>query len=281
MKTNREVWLVTGSNKGIGASIVKEALAQGYNVVAAVRKTDEAERNLGSHPNLLIVKMDISNELQVHEAIDIVMDKFGRIDVLVNNAGYGLMGYFEEMSEELIRRQFETNLFGTMKVTRAILPIMRNQKSGFVVTVSSTSGIKAVGGGSVYSASKFALEGWSEGMNIDMKPFGIRFMLLEPGAFRTDFADTNSSLQSPDLQIEIYKEAREAMADIFNKMNGTQAGNPAKLAKGVIKVVNSDDAPVRLLISKGAIPSVDSYYRERYEEFKKWQDVSADSDFDN
>lgn len=167
-----------------------------------------------------------------------------------------------------------------MKITRAILPIMRAQSSGFVVTVSSTSGIKAVAGGAVYSASKFALEGWSEGMNIDLKPFGIRFMLLEPGAFRTDFANENASLKLPDLHVEAYNDARENLANVFRTMNGTQSGNPAKLAKGLIKVINSENAPVRLLISKPAIPAVDAYYKNRYAEFENWQEVSADSDFD-
>lgn len=280
MSTNQKVWFITGGNKGIGAAIVNEALAQGYNVVAAARKTEEAEKNLGTHPNLLIVKLDISNDEQVDAAVKVTMERFGRIDMLVNNAGYGLLGYFEEMSEETIRRQIETNVFGTMKITRAILPVMRRQKSGFVVTVSSTSGIKSVSGGSIYSASKFALEGWSEGMNIDMQQFGIRFMLLEPGAFRTDFANENASMQLPDLQLDTYDEARNVLENIFRTMNGTQAGNPAKLAKGLIKVVNSEDAPVRLLISKGSIPAVDNYYKTRYAEFKKWQEVSADSDFD-
>ena len=280
MNIQNKVWFVTGANKGIGAAIVKEALVQGYNVVAAARKVEEAKANLGEHPNLMIVKLDICNDEQVSTAVSETMKRFGRIDVLVNNAGYGLLGYFEEMSEDSIRQQMETNVFGTMKITRAILPIMREQKSGFVVTVSSTSGIKSVGGGSVYSASKFALEGWSEGMNIDMKQFGIRFMLLEPGAFRTDFANENASMQLPDMKIEEYSKAREAMNNIFHTMNGTQTGDPAKLAKGLIMVVNSGDAPVRLLISKGAISAVDAYYKNRFAEFEKWQAISADSDFE-
>lgn len=174
----------------------------------------------------------------------------------------------------------KTNVFGTMKITHEILPLMRRQGAGFVVTVSSTSGIKAVKGGAVYSASKFALEGWSEGMNIDMQPFGIRFMLLEPGAFRTDFANENASMQLPDLQIEAYNEERENLANVFRTMNGTQAGDPSKLAKGLIKVVNAENPPVRLLISKGAISAVKEYYKNRYAEFEKWQEVSADSDFE-
>ncbi len=183
--SKQKVWFITGGNKGIGAAIVKEALAQGYNVVAASRKTEEAKQNLGTHPNLLIVKLDISDDQQVEDAIKETMDKFGRIDVLVNNAGYGLLGYFEEMSEELIRRQIETNVFGTMKITRAILPIMRAQGSGFVVTVSSTSGIKSVSGGSVYSASKFALEALTDAYRNELGMLGMKVISIQPGPVKT------------------------------------------------------------------------------------------------
>ncbi|WPU93679.1 SDR family NAD(P)-dependent oxidoreductase [Mucilaginibacter sabulilitoris] len=279
MNSNK-VWFITGGNKGIGAAIVKEALGNGYNVIAAARNIDSAKETLGHHPNLLIVKLDITNNEDVNNAVKAALDRFGRIDVLINNAGYGLLGYFEEMSETSIRKQIETNLFGTMKISRAILPVMRKQGSGFVVVVSSTSGIKAVAGSSVYSASKFALEGWVEGMNIDMKSFGIGFMLLEPGAFRTDFANENASMQLPDLEVEGYSEARENLAQIFHTMNGNQAGDPAKLARGLVKVVKSENPPLRLLISKGAIPAVETYYKTRFAEFEHWKEVSVDSDFD-
>jgi NAD(P)-dependent dehydrogenase (short-subunit alcohol dehydrogenase family) len=281
MNTTQKVWFITGGNKGLGAAMVKEALDNGYNVVASARSVENAAQTLGTHPNLLLVKLDISNDEQVQAAVAAAVARFGRIDVLVNNAGYGLLGYFEEMSEKSIREQIETNVFGTMKITRAILPVMRQQQSGFVVTVSSTSGIKSVAGGSVYSASKFALEGWSEGMNHDMKQFGIRFMLLEPGAFRTDFANEEASMKLPDQPLDVYNEPREALQKIFRDMNGNQAGNPAKLAKGLVKVFNSENPPVRLLISKGAIPAVAAYYKTRFAEFEQWQDVSADSDFED
>lgn len=280
MNTAKKVWFITGANKGLGAAIVKEALASGYQVVATARNAASAEKELGTHPQLLVVSLDITNDTQVKEAVANTVTKFGRIDVLVNNAGYGLLGYFEEMSEQTIRQQLETNVFGTMKITREVMPVMRKQGSGFVVVVSSTSGIKSVSGGSVYSASKFALEGWAEGMNIDMQQFGIRFMLLEPGAFRTDFANENASMQLPDLQVEGYEEAREKLNSIFRTMNGKQSGNPAKLAKGLMSTVESGDAPLRLLISKAAIPAVDNYYKTRIAEFEKWKQVSADSDFE-
>lgn len=280
MMNDKKVWFVTGGNKGLGAAIVTEALAKGYNVVASARKPEEAEKTLGTHPNLLIVKMDVTNTLQIESAVAEAIQRFGRIDVLVNNAGYGLLGYFEEMTEESIRGQIETNLFGTMNVTKNILPVMRRQGDGFVVVVSSTSGIRPVAGGSVYSASKFALEGWAEGMNIDLKPFGIRFMLLEPGAFRTDFSNEGVSMQFSELSIGAYDELRDNLHTVFRQMNGSQKGNPRKLAKGLIEVVDSPNPPLRLLISKSAIPAVDSYYKSRYAEFLKWQEVSADSDFD-
>lgn len=280
MISNQKVWFITGANKGLGAAMVKEALENGYSVVASARDVESAEKALGIHPTLLIVKLDITNDQQVENAVSKALTRFGRIDVLVNNAGYGLLGYFEGMSENSIRKQFDTNVFGTMKITRAVLPVMRKQGSGFVVVVSSTSGIKAVCGGSVYSASKFALEGWAEGMNIDMKPFGIRFMLLEPGAFRTDFSNENTSLHFSDIALKEYSELHNQLHKVFEEMNGTQAGNPAKLAKGLIKVVNSENPPTRLLISKAAISAVDNYYKSRYDEFEKWQDVSSDSDFE-
>ena len=281
MNIQKKVWFVTGANKGLGAAIVKEALASGYQVVATARNAQSAEKELGTHKQLLILSLDITNDAQVREAVAVAIAKFGRIDVLVNNAGYGLLGYFEEMSESSIRQQLETNVFGTMKITREVLPMMRKQGSGFVVVVSSTSGIKSVSGGSVYSASKFALEGWAEGMSIDMQQFGIRFMLLEPGAFRTDFANENASMQLPDLQVDGYQEAREKLNDIFRKMNGQQSGDPAKLAKGLLRTVESGDAPLRLLISKAAIQAVDNYYKARISEFEKWKGVSIDSDFEN
>lgn len=280
MQNKDQVWFITGANKGLGAAIAREALARGYKVVAGSRRRESAEEALGQFSDLLTVELDITNEVQVEDAVLAAVERFGRIDVLVNNAGYGLLGYFEEMSEEAIRRQFETNVFGTMKLTRAVLPVMRGQGGGFVVSVSSTSGIRAVGGGSVYSATKFALEGWSEGMNIDMAPFGIRFMLLEPGPFRTAFNDEKSSLALPDLRVEAYEEYRDDLAGFFRKMDGIQPGDPGRLAKALIDTVQSQHPPLRLLISKGVVPSIRQYYQSRLSEFEAWRHVSEASDFE-
>jgi NAD(P)-dependent dehydrogenase (short-subunit alcohol dehydrogenase family) len=277
---NNQVWFITGTNKGMGAEIAKEALSKGYKVVATARNSESARQILGNSPNLLIVSLDITNDEQVQSAVTAAVNRFGRIDVLVNNAGYALLGFFEEMSESLIRQQMETNVFGTMKVTRAVLPIMRKQGSGMIVVFSSTSGIRAVGGSSIYSASKFALEGWTEGLNADLKPFGIRCLLVEPGPFRTDFANFETSLKFTDIEIDDYKEQREALYKTFSSLHQNQPGDPAKLARALMPVVNASNPPLRFLAGKAAVNAVDQYFVARAEEYKAWRELSSNTDFD-
>jgi NADP-dependent 3-hydroxy acid dehydrogenase YdfG len=175
-------------------------------MVRATRNPEEAGEILGNSPNLLIAKLDITDDEQVQSAVKAAPDRFGRIDAPVKNAGCALLSFFKEGSEKLIRQKIETNAFGTMNVTRAVLPFMRSQRSGLVIVLRSASGIRAVGGPSIYSASKSALEGWAEGMSADLKPFGIRCMLVEPGPFRTDFADSDTSLAFSDLEIDDYAD---------------------------------------------------------------------------
>lgn len=281
MTTHKEqVWFVTGANKGIGAAIAAEALNSGHMVVAASRKPEAIHEVLGESPRLLPVRLDITNDEETHAAVNAALDRFGRIDVLVNNAGYGLLGYFEEFSEKLIRQQMETNVFGTMKLTRAVLPTLRRQKQGLIVTVSSTSGIRAVEGDSVYCASKFALEGWMEGMSIDLKPFGIRCLIIEPGPFRTDFFNEKTSCIYADAPIEAYKSSREALYKHFAAFDQHQAGDPARLAKALLKVAYAENPPLRLLCSRFALNAVDSHLKNRYAEFDAWRELSAATDFD-
>lgn len=277
---NDQVWFITGANKGMGAAIAKEALDRGHKVVATARNPKSAAEILGDSPNLLIVKLDITDDEQVRLAIIAAIDRFGRIDVLVNNAGYALLGFFEEMSEKLIRQQMETNVFGTMKVTRAVLPLMRKQGSGLVIVMSSASGVRAVGGSSIYSASKFALEGWTEGISADLKPFGIRCLLVEPGPFRTDFADFDTSLAFSDLKIDDYGERRDALYNTFASLNQTQPGDPAKLARALVTVANAPNPPLRLLAGKAAVAAVDQYLNGRRTEYEAWREISLNTDFD-
>lgn len=275
-----QVWFITGANKGLGSAIAREALDNGHKVVATARKPEGIKKVLGNSPNLMIVKLDITNNEQVQSAVDAALKQFGRIDVLMNNAGYGILGYFEELSEKLIRQHIETNVLGTMKLTRAVLPSMRKQGSGWIIITTSTSGIRAVEGNSVYSASKFALEGWTEGMSIDLKPFGIQCMILEPGAFRTDFFNEKTSLAVSDNSIEDYKPMREKLLENAHTWHQKQPGDPSKLAKALMTAINSSNPPLRLLVGKAAVEAVEKYFKDRVSEFEDWREVSTSTDFD-
>lgn len=277
-KANEQVWFITGANKGIGAAIAKEALGQGHRVVATARKTEEMENTLGSSPNLLISNLDITNDDQVQASVQAAMAKFGRIDVLVNNAGYGQLGFFEETSEDQIRQQMETNVFGTMRLTRAVLPIMRKQRSGNVIVFSSMMGLMSIPGGSVYSASKFALEGWAEGLRSELQPFGIRCMIVEPGPFRTDFTNKQTSAKFSEFEIEDYAEQRKTMHDFY--FAGEQFGDPSKLAKALIKVANDANPPLRWLAGTGMVGAVVQHFQRRISEYEAWREVSDNTNFD-
>lgn len=279
-KNNKPVWMITGANKGLGLAVAKEALENGYKVVAACRRIEEIDHVLSASEDLLAVTLDITCDDQVDGAVKAALDRFGSIDVLVNNAGYGLLGYFEEMSETQVRKQMETNVFGAMKLTRAVLPAMRRQKSGWIVNVSSTSGVKVVEGGSVYSASKFAIEGWTEGLNIELAPFGIRCMIAEPGGFRTDFANQKTSMTFPDTRIEDYNEQREKLEAHFLAFDGNQPGDPAKFAKALMTAIHDANPPLRLLCGKYAVESIGEYMKKRRAEYDAWRKVSMSTDFE-
>lgn len=276
-----QIWFITGANKGLGAAIAKEALSKGYTVVAAARNVEATQKVLGHSPNVLCVRLDLQNEQSIQHAVKEAIDKFGRIDVLVNNAGYGLLGYFEEFSADLIRQQMETNVFGLMSLTRAVLPSMRAQRSGWVVNFSSTSGIKSVEGGAIYSASKFAVEGFTEGLAIELQPFGIKCLIVEPGAFRTDFFKEGTSFISGDIAIDDYNDRRQPLMDHFTEYDGIQAGDPKKLAKALTTTLESDNPPLRLLCGRYAAKSIDEYLQARRGEFDAWRAVTESCDFDN
>ncbi|WP_455920307.1 SDR family oxidoreductase [Priestia megaterium] len=280
IRENEQVWFITGANKGLGAAFAKEALDKGYKVIATARKTEGMEELLGTSKNLLICNLDITNEEQIHSAVDAALEQFGRIDVLINNAGYGQLGYFEETSEKKIREQMETNVFGTMKLTRAILPTMRKQRSGNIITISSVVGITAMEGGSLYSASKFALEGWMEGLNTELKPFGIRCMLVEPGPFRTDFSNVQTSAKFSDLEIEDYDKQREQIRNFYMSFHKRESGDPMKLAKALINVLMDNNPPFRLIGGAGMVDFINQYLQERQTEYNNWRDVSDSTNFE-
>lgn len=276
---NKPVWMITGANKGLGLAVAKAALDSGFRVVAGSRRVEQIHTVLDAGENLLPVALDITRDDQVVAAVKAAIDQFGRIDVLVNNAGYGLLGYFEEMSEAQVRQQMETNVFGTMKLTREVLPSMRRRKSGWIVNLSSTSGIRAVGGGSVYSASKFAIEGWTEGLAMELAPFGIRCLIAEPGPFRTDFSNEKASMVFADKRLDAYQAYREKLEAVFHGLNGNQPGDPSRFAKALMAVIHDDRPPLRLVCGKASVKAIGEYLTTRQTEVDAWRNLSESTDF--
>jgi NAD(P)-dependent dehydrogenase (short-subunit alcohol dehydrogenase family) len=240
----KKVWLVTGAGRGMGVDIARAALAAGHAVVATGRNAERVSAALAEHDDLLAVALDVTDPASASAAVQAAVDRFGRIDTLVNNAGNFYAGFFEEITPEDFRAQVETNLFGPLNVTRAVLPVMRAQRSGLVVTVSSTAGLIGQEFCTAYAASKFALEGWSESLTPEVAPFGIRTMLVEPGFFRTELL-TQDSTSYAEPSIDDYAERTKQTVTAWNGMNGLQGGDPAKLARALVQLAGSAEPPLR------------------------------------
>src|SRR5689334_3438930 len=239
MRDEGRVLLITGAGRGMGTDIAKAALAAGYKTVATGRNIEKVTKAVRASDNLLVVKLDVTNPGDAQAAVKATLDKFGRIDVLVNNAGNFYAGFFEEITPENFRAQVETNLFGPVNVTRAALPVMRKQQSGLIVTISSTGGIAGQAFVSAYSASKFGVEGWMESLAPEIEPFGIRTMLVEPGFFRTELL-TEDSTNYPLPVIDDYAEKTKETVTSWKEMSGKQGGDPAKLARALIQLIGHD-----------------------------------------
>ena len=240
----KKVWLITGAGRGMGVDIARAALAAGHAVVATGRNTDAVTQAVGGSDDLLVVKLDVTSPADAKAAMQAAVERFGRIDVLVNNAGNFYAGFFEEITPEDFRAQVEANLFGPVNVTRAVLPVMRAQRSGLVVTISSTAGISGDTFTSAYVASKFAVEGWMESLTPEVAPFGIRTMLVVPGFFRTELL-TDDSTKWPEPSIDDYAETTRQTITAWKKMSGRQTGDPAKLAKALIQLAAQPQPPLR------------------------------------
>lgn len=249
---DKKVWLITGAGRGLGVDIAKSALAARHAVVATGRDPQKVEAAVGSHPDLLCVRLDVTRPEESAAAVAATMEKFGRLDVLVNNAGNFQAGFFEELSPKQVCDQVETLLFGPMNVVRAALPVMRTQRSGLLMTISSTAGI--VGGTfcSAYSAAKFGLEGWIESLTLEVAPFGIRSMLVEPGFFRTGLLTPESTTYTP-ASIKDYSERNRETVAAWNSMGGNQGGDPAKLARALVCLAGLDQPPERFAAGADAV----------------------------
>jgi NAD(P)-dependent dehydrogenase (short-subunit alcohol dehydrogenase family) len=257
---DKKVWFVTGAGRGMGIDIVKAALAAGHAVVATGRNSDAVAKAVGKADSLLVTKLDITQPDDAKAAVDAVVKRFGRTDVLVNNAGNFYAGFFEELPADDFRAQVETNLFGPINVTRAVLPIMRARRQGLIITMSSLAGISGQPFVSAYSATKFGLEGWMEALTPEVAPFGIRTMLVEPGYFRTALL-TEESTKYPESSIADYADKTRATVTAWKGMNGKQPGDPAKLANALIQLATSAEPPLRWPAGADAIEAVEQKAR--------------------
>lgn len=274
-----KVLLITGAGRGMGTDIAKAALDVGYKVVATGRNTDKVAGAVGASENLLVVKLDVTNPSDAGCAVKAAVDRFGRIDVLVNNAGNFYAGFFEEISPEDFRAQIETNLFGPVTVTRAVLPVMRRQRSGLIVQISSTAGISGQEFVSAYAASKFAVEGWIESLTPEVAPFGIRTMLVEPGFFRTELL-TAESTNYPEPSIDDYAEKTKQTVTAWKGMNGLQGGDPAKLAKALVQLASQDEPPFRWPAGADAVATFERKADDLLAQANAYRDLSSSLAFD-
>ncbi len=251
-KTEQKVWFITGAGRGMGTDIAQAALAAGHAVVATGRNPDKVAQAVGPSEDLLAVKLDVTDPADAAAAIQAAVDRFGRIDVLVNNAGNFYAGFFEEITPEDFRKQIDTTMFGPMNVTRAALPVLRAQRSGLIVTISSTAGIAGGEFLTAYAASKFGIEGWAESLAPEIAPFGIRTMIVEPGFFRTELL-TPESTSYAESAIGDYAERTQQTITAWKGMNGLQGGDPAKLADALIELAELDEPPLRFAAGADAV----------------------------
>ena len=274
------VWLITGVSGGIGRALAIEAAQNGDIVYGTLRKTDQLEAFDKLVPGKTFgTILDVNKHQNISAVLDQIIKHNGRIDILVNNAGYGLFGAIEEVSMEEARQQMETNFFSVMALTQAVLPIMRKQGSGQILQVSSMSGVRANAGTGLYNASKFALEGLSEALALEVKHLNIKVILIEPGPFRTDWAGA-SSVRAKN-SISDYDPSSGERLKALEKMNGNQPGDPVKAAKAIIIAVNSDNPPLRLVLGKIALDAMRDKFKTVEEEFSKWEEVSVNTAFEN
>ena len=257
-----KVILVTGAGRGLGTDIAREALGAGHRVVATGRRPHDVEKTLGGpQDNLLATRLDVTSPEDAEAAVRAAVDRFGRIDVLVNNAGNLFTGYFEEISAAQMRHQFETNLFGPMNVTRAVLPILRKQRAGHIITITSTAGLVGMEFTSAYAASKFAAEGWMESLRHDVAPYNVQTTIVEPGYFRTELL-VDGSTHWPELAIDDYAVRTAPRIEGIKAMNGRQPGDPARLARALLAIADQGAPLERFVAGADAIEAAEAKAHE-------------------
>jgi NAD(P)-dependent dehydrogenase (short-subunit alcohol dehydrogenase family) len=276
---NRKTWFITGTSQGIGLELVKKALAAGYNVVAASRNITSIPTDVNSgNDRFLAVKIDLTDESSIATGVLAAIEKFGKIDVLVNNAGYGLLGGIEESSKTEVQQNFDVNVFGLLSVTRAVLPFMRERNSGHIFNLSSVFGLIAGAGWGIYCATKFAVEGLSEALAQEVQPFGISVTIIEPGYFRTNFLNAGSVIL-PEKSIDAYTAITEIKRKHAEEIPGTQPGDPEKAAEVIISTAQMDEPPLRLLLGSDAVQYANYKISMLQTEMKKNESISISTDF--
>jgi len=277
--SSRKIWFITGAGRGMGVDFAKTALAAGHAVVASGRDRDGVAKALGPSDDLLAVKLDVTRRGDAEAAVQAAVDRFGRIDVLVNNAASFYAGYFEELTPEHMERQLATSLMGPMNVTRAVLPVMRKQRSGHIVSISSSAGLVGFEFCTAYSASKFGLEGWMESLHAEIAPFGINTTIVNPGFFRTELL-TERSTNYAEPSIEDYDERRTKQLEFWKAQNGQQTGDPAKLAQALITIANQEPPPRRFIAGADAIATAEQKVADLKAQTDAHRDLSTSLDLD-
>lgn len=277
--SEKKVWFITGTSSGFGRALAEEVLAQGFRVVATARQPEVLEDLVEKYPETArAVKLDVTNLQDVKSSIETAVKEFGRIDVVVNNAGYGLVGAIEEAGNEQIKQQFDTNVFGVVNVIREALPILRAQKSGHIVNIGSLVGITAFSSFGYYSATKFALEGLSEALAAEVAPFGIKTMIVEPGPFYTGFSGKSVTI-AENLLPEVYSSTTDLTA-AFSEFDGPNSGDPAKAVKIIVEAVESENPPFRLPLGLFAYEGIEAKLEQVKQEIAPWRERAIQTAFD-
>jgi NAD(P)-dependent dehydrogenase (short-subunit alcohol dehydrogenase family) len=278
--SKEKIWFITGAGRGMGADFAKAALAAGHSVVATGRHTDRVSKALGQSNDLLPVKLDVTSRADAEAAVRAAVDRFGRVDVLVNNAASFYAGFFEELTPEQFNRQLATSLIGPMNVTRAVLPVMRRQRSGHIISISSTAGLTAgYDFASAYAASKFGLEGWMESLQAEVAPFGINTTIVNPGFFRTELL-TEQSTTYAEPSIADYDERRGPLVDYWKSQNGHQSGDPVKLARALIAIADQNPPPRRFVAGADAIAGAERKIADLKQQIEANRELSTSLAFD-
>ena len=274
----QKVWFITGCSTGFGRFLAIEALAKGYNVVVAARKPNDVNDIVANYPNSsLVVKLDVTKANEIKESVEAAIEKFGQIDVLVNNAGIGYFGAIEESEDDEVRRMFEINVFGLAHMTQAVLPQMRKQRSGHILNVASIGGLRSFPGVGFYNATKYAVDGLSESLSKEVAPLGIKVTIVAPSGFRTDWA--GRSANESKVVIDDYATTAGKNRSDIRAISGHQAGDPVRAAKAMIQVVEAENPPLRLLLGAAALKGARIKLEELKNDFDTWSEVTEGADY--